>query len=199
MRIREPLISAWRLLVHGVVAATIILVCGTFLHEGGHALVTLLSGGEVTEVVILGIRVFPEVSLYGEFRSFGHVRNAAALDPIPQAWSGVAGSGTTALVGLLAFLLWNRSSRTGVVRTAQLACMALVFDAFCHSLPWIGIPMYVVFGSFTGKDPRMSELVAGSIELGVPEGLIYSFVFALPIVVVVEVARTMWRRRKAAD
>ena len=198
MRLRNPLFCAWRLLLHGVVAAAIILVCGTLLHEGGHALVALLSGGGVEEVVILGVRIYPEVSLYGELRSYGHVGYSEALDPIPQAWSRVAGSGMTALVGLLAFLLWHRSSRTGVVRTAQLACMALVFDAFCHSLPWVGIPMYVVIGSTTGKDPRMSELVAGSIELGVPEGLILSLVLALPIFMVAVVARTFWRQRRAS-
>ena len=183
-----------RLFAHGLVAAIVIFVCGTLLHEGGHALVALLSGGGVEEVVVLGVRIYPEFSLYGEFRSYGHVQYAEALDPIPQAWSRVAGSGATALVALLAFLLWHRSSRTGFLRTAQLACMTLVFDAFCHSLPWVGIPMYVVFGSFTGKDPRISELVAGSIELGVPESLILSLVFALPIIVFALSARTLWRQ-----
>ena len=182
-----------RLLVHGLVAASIIVLFGTLLHEGGHALVALLSGGGIEEVVVSGVRIYPDVGFDGEPRSFGHVLYARALEPIPNAWSRVAGSGTTALVGLIAFLLWHRSSRKGVLGTAQLACIALLFDAFCHSLPWVGIPMFVVFGRPAGQDPQVSELVAGSIALGVPEPLTLTLVFALPIVAFAVVLRSRTR------
>ncbi len=180
-----------------MVATGVIFVIGTVLHEGGHALAGVVAGAEIETFVVLGLRIWPSIEWVPTQGLFGYVSYDRELTGNARAWMQLAGSAATWIVALLALWTWRWPSRTegwSLARTAHLAGSFLWVDVFCHSLPYIGLPMYLVFGRSL-RDASTSELMFGATELGLGEYWLLSAIFVQPPLALWVLARRFKLRR----
>jgi hypothetical protein len=182
-------------LAHGLVFGLVMFGLGTVLHELGHAVAIELGGGDVVEIRVLWFRVFPELGFVPSIESYGRVSWVGPVSRSAIAWVDVAGGGSTWLASLVALATWSRARATGLPRTAHLAVALFFADVVCHSLPWIGVPMYVLFGS---TDPHKSEVVAGAVQLGLPEPLVVGVVLVQPVLAAAVLSAPSRRSRRRA-
>lgn len=186
-----------RWLLHPIAAAGVILVIGTLLHEGGHALAGAVAGAQIDAFVVLGLRLYPSLEWVPSEGLFGYVSYDRALAGDARAWMQIAGSAATWAVALLALWTWRWPSRTErwtTARSAHLAGCFLWVDVFCHSLPYVGMPMYLAFGRSV-RDAGTSELVFGATQLGLNEYWVLAAVFAQPPLALWVLVRRLKMRR----
>ena len=170
---------------HAAVLIVTLFVLGTCVHEGGHGIAATAGGARVTRAVILGWQVYPGLEKFTEGHGYyGTIWHART----PPEWVpriAIAGSLATWLVSVVAVAAWSlwppKRIPWGLGRTALLGCCAMGADVLAHTLPVVGLRMYLVFGG-RRADARLSELYYGALEMGVPSWLVLTLVFAWPFV-----------------
>jgi hypothetical protein len=148
------------------------IVLGTACHEiMGHALVARICGAEVSQIVVLGVQVWPGLEWLGSQGKFGWCRFSTDIEDRCYALALLAGSGSTWVVAVLsAILLRVRSWRPGW-HTVLFSLSLWWADLFLHTLPSFGCRRFVFWGSSLRAEPV--EAVA---QLGIPIPFFQAFV-----------------------
>ncbi len=139
------------------------MVLGTACHEiVGHGLVGVWFGGTITDVEILGARVYPKIKWLGWSGYYGRiwVDNIATIRG--EHWMSFGGAASTWLVSFIAIcLLWARPWRGPARRL--LAWLGIWWvDMFTYLMPTWGLKRSILWGG------TYSEPYEAAVALGAP-------------------------------
>ena len=145
---------------------------GVLCHELiGHGLVGVLFGGRITEVEILGFRVWPDLQFLGWSGRYGACEVVGITSAIGEALMSLAGAMSTFCVAVVAtVLLWAR--RFGRIARPILITLSLWWiDLFTYTLPSWGLPRSILWGQRTYSEPYEAAK-----SLGIPGPAFQAFV-----------------------
>ncbi len=159
--------------------AALLFIGGVILHEAGHAVAAVLLGAQIVRVNVIGLDVWPAFRLNVQPGYWGRIWWQGQLAPPQRAWVSLSGNLATLAVSLVALPVFltlsapaHTPAREGQVyrvpcgQTA-LAMLSLFFlDSLLHTLPTLGLPIYLFFGR---RDPATgSEGYLAATALGCP-------------------------------
>jgi hypothetical protein len=147
---------------------------GVLCHELiGHGLVGVIFGGRITEVDILGVRIWPVVRFVGWSGRYGECDVLNMPTRTGEAVMSLGGSMSTFCVATTAtFLLWRR--RWGnFVRPVLITISLWWIDLFTYMLPSWGLPRSIFWGQ-----RHYSEPFEAAISLGMPGAIFQILVVA---------------------
>lgn len=139
------------------------MVFGTICHEVvGHGLTGVWFGGTITDIEILGARVYPRREWLGWSGYYGRIRLEGIETECGDQWMKLAGAGSTWLVSVIAVcLLWLRTWRGWMRRL--LAWLGIWWiDMLTYLLPSWGWKRSVLWGGVR------SEPYEAAVALGAP-------------------------------
>jgi hypothetical protein len=181
------------LLVLGLVSLLNLLV-----HEFGHCLTMDAVGGECGGVYVYpGVKIFPLNELGQKYD--GPWPNAIgattyASPPPTEGARGIVsliGSGSVAILSLLALLALYVFHPRGGMRTVLLAQSIMFLDLLTYTiLPrWFGLPHFFVLG---GTEP---EPLNGAIQMGISESVFIAAVLVFSLIMTAGLVRFIARNR----
>lgn len=184
-------------MLHIAVAAFVVVVLGTFIHEFGHTLCIMCSGIQLTGFNVLGLQLWPTIERVPLDNGIGRVWWFGEATDRDTAWILVGGSGLTWLVSVIALVAWcRRSFKAPLVRTAVLSLIALSYDVLCATLPTIGLRDFVFAGECWDNVDR-AEFFYAAEAFGIPKQLLYVAIFGYPLVVATCITWA-WRKRRSS-
>lgn len=139
------------------------MVLGTLCHEiVGHGLTGILFGGTITDVEILGFRVYPSIQWLGWSGYYGRIFIDNISTERGEHWMQLGGAASTWLVSVIAVcLLWGRQWRGRARRV--LAWLGIWWiDIFTYLMPSWGFKRSILWGGVR------SEPYEAAVALGVP-------------------------------
>ncbi len=143
-----------------LVLALFCLFFYTFLHEGGHALAGILSGGTVT-----GFNV--------NFLDFSaHVNLAGSFTPAEMVANAIAGAGLPLLVWL-AFILAVPKRTNFALESIKLAATMIFLGTL---LAWVILPVVFISGEYPRDDVTEFLLHSGAAPLGITVAALGAYV-----------------------
>jgi hypothetical protein len=159
--------------------AGLLFAFGVFLHELGHGIAATLLGVRIVRINVVGVDIWPDFRLNLEHGYWGRIWWRGTLTPVESAWVGLSGNLATmsASLAALPLLLYlprgapasgqrGQIPRRPFVRTALVVLSLYFMDTLLHTLPTLGLPMYVLFGR---RDPAsVSEGYLSAQTLGCP-------------------------------
>jgi hypothetical protein len=166
---------------------------GTFWHEVmGHALVGVICGGRVREVIVLGTELYPQVGWVGWHAWFG----SCYVDQLPSAAAehvmSLAGSVSTWLVGVVATITLYIRAWRGLAR-AVLVCASLWWiDLATYLLPALGLRRWLFWGG------TYSEPYEAAIGLGIPGPFFLTLALASSALLASALAGRLIKDRRAS-
>ena len=141
------------------------LIVGTFVHEViGHGLTAVSLGGRITQVVILGLQVYPSLEFvdWPIVSGYGHINHDGVGTGPRLHLVNMAGSLSTWLVAVLANLvLWTRRRWYGWPRAVLIVLSLYWIDLFTYTLPTWGLKRSILWG------PVYSEPYQAAVGLGI--------------------------------
>ena len=168
------------------------LILGTACHElVGHGLTAVAFGATITDVQILGVRVWPSLDFLGWDGRYGACWWQGDLTESQSNWALLCGAGSTWLLALLAtILLWCH--RWGVWGRWILTGFSIWWlDVLTYTAPSWGLKRSILWGGST------SEPYNAAIGLGCPAWAYQSIVILSSLAMAVATAiRLRQLRRK---
>jgi len=146
-------------------AALAALVAGTVVHEViGHGLAATALGGRITQVVILGLQVYPALEFvdWPIVSGYGYIDYEGAQAFIYPEIINLAGSTSTWLVAVGANLvLWTRRRWYGWPKMVMVLLSIYWVDLFTYTLPSWGIPRSILWGQSYYSEPYHAAVSLG--------------------------------------
>lgn len=165
------------------------MVFGTAWHEVvGHGLTGVWFGGTITDVEILGARVYPEIKWLGWSGYYGRIWVDDIATMRGEHWMSFGGAASTWLVSFIAIcLLWMR--RWGGRPRRLLAWLGIWWiDMFTYLMPTWGLKRSVLWGG-TYSEPYEAAVALGAPGWAVQVGIVGSCVM-LGVALVVRLRMT---------
>lgn len=168
-----------------------LFVFGILLHECGHGVAAVLFGARIVRINVLGLDVWPQLRLDLQGGYWGRIWWQGTLTPVQRAWVGLSGNLATTAASVVALpLLWlpgtskkkagTDKPRPLLLRTTLVVLGLFFLDALLHTLPTLGLPMYLFFGK---RDPAsVSEGYLAAQALGCPGPAFQGIVVAYSLV-----------------
>lgn len=158
-----PLRLVWWVLYRLILPLAACMVFGTACHEiVGHGLTGVLFGGTITDVEILGARVYPEIKWLGWEGYYGRIWVDGIKTERGEYWMLLGGAGSTWLVSVIAVcLLWMRQWR-GPARRVLAWLGVWWIDMFTYLMPSWGLKRSILWGG------ARSEPYEAAVGLGAP-------------------------------
>lgn len=167
---------------------------GVLLHEAGHVLSALIFGARLTRLNVLGLEFLPSLRWQPMPGYYGYMTYQGDLTPVQDSLVSLAGSLATFSTAVVAQLvLWLIKPRPGAGRLAVLALCFFWLDILTHTLPTLGIPAYLFFGSRT-LTPA-AEAYRSAVALGMPGPLFQVLAVGLSLALL---ALTLFRWHRLA-
>ncbi|MCP4593106.1 MAG: hypothetical protein GY842_20415 [bacterium] len=156
------------------------LAVGTAWHEVvGHGLISVICGGRITGVEVLGIQLWPEPAWTGWPQRYGYCSIADIPTSTGRHLTDLAGSLSTLFVAVGAtVLLWVRRWQ-GWGRLVLIVLSLWWIDVLTYTLPSWGLRRSILWG------PVHSEPYDAAVALGVPGGVFQMFVVGSSILLAV--------------
>lgn len=150
-----------------ILLAAVIALLGLAVHEAGHAVTAVLSGGRVVKIQLLTFQIWPAIRWAEWDGMFGGIWFKGADQ---RGLILLMGSGTTALLGLCAAVLLRVAAPRSFFRKACLtAAVLLPLDILSYSIfPVLGWRHWILFGGY-GIEP-----LEGALGLGIPRAAYYA-------------------------
>jgi len=164
----------WCVVREGAWLASLLLLSlpvGAVCHEVlGHGLAAIALGGRVTRLEVLGFQVWPRIRWVGWQGRYGWCDYDGVEDARADAWVGLAGSGSTFVVAVLATVaLWF--ARRVWLRRILIVLSLWWIDLLTYLLPVFGLKRSILWGA------RYSEPYEAAVALGVPGALFVLLAF----------------------
>ena len=168
-----PIVSSLRITAFYLIGLLLCLPCGTLCHELlGHGGVGILAGGTITKIHVLGVDLWPHVRWAGWQGYYGWCGVEGIESAAGDVWMGLAGSGSTWLVAVLATAaLWLRRWR-GIARVALVYASLWWIDMATYVLPAFGLRRSIFWGGV------YAEPYECALQLGINGPLFLTLVFA---------------------
>lgn len=150
-----------------VILVAVLFWLGVLLHEAGHIVSALAFGAHLTGLNVLGLDLVPRLAwnplpgYYGYTSYQGHIH--AEQEEIVRLWGSLS---TFSLALIAQAVLWLTRPRRGIVRLTVLTLCFFWVDMLVHTLPTLGIPSYLFFGTRTITSAAEAYLAA--VALGLP-------------------------------
>lgn len=152
---------------------------GVLLHEAGHMAAAWAFGARITHLNVLGLDLLPSLGWAPEPGYYGYMRYAGDLSPFQRDIFELAGSLATLGAAIIAQAgLWLTHPR-GTARWAVLTLCFFWLDILTHTLPTLGIPAYLFFGTRTITSSAEAYLAA--VSLGMPGRLFQTLAVGLSV------------------
>jgi len=150
-------------MAHVLIPLAACMVFGTACHEVvGHGLTGVLAGGTITDVEILGARLYPEFKWLGWSGYYGRIWVDGIKTERGENWMQLGGAASTWLVSVIAVcLLWMRQWR-GAARRVLAWLGVWWIDIFTYLMPSWGLKRSILWGGIR------SEPYEAAVALGVP-------------------------------
>lgn len=153
---------------------------GVLLHEAGHAASALLFGARLMWVNVLGLDLIPTLAWNPLSGYFGYMRYDSVLTPLQDEIVRLCGSLTTLWIALAAqCALWLGHRPKRFVRLALLTLCFYWLDILTYTLPTLGIPAYLFFGTHIVTEKAEAYLAA--VEMGMSSWLFQVITLSLSI------------------
>ena len=166
------------------------MVFGTVCHEiVGHGLTGVWFGGTITDVEILGARVYPQLEWLGWSGYYGRIWVDGIASERGEHWMSFGGAASTWLVSVIAVcLLWMRQWRGRARRV--LAWLGIWWiDIFTYLMPSWGLKRSILWGG-TRSEPYEAAVALGAPGWAVQIGIVGSCtVLAIALVVRLRMTR----------
>lgn len=160
-----------RFLLHVILPIAGCMIVGTAWHEVvGHGLTGVWFGGTITDVEIMGARVYPHFEWRGWSGYYGRIWVDGIDTARGEAWMLLGGAASTWLVSVVAVgLLWMRRWRGWPRRV--LAWLGIWWiDLFTYMMPSWGLRRSILWGG------TVSEPYEAAVALGAPGWAVQVFV-----------------------
>jgi hypothetical protein len=140
---------------------------GVLLHEAGHIVAAWMFGAQLIQLNVLGLDLLPSLQWAPMPGYYGFMDYNGVLSSTQETIVSLSGSLATFGVAVAAQLgLWLHHPRRGMARWAVLVLCFFWLDILTHTLPTLGIPAYLFFGSRTVTSSAEAYLAA--VSLGMP-------------------------------
>jgi hypothetical protein len=178
-----------RLFIHAFVVALCVLAA-FFAHEMGHVAATLLLGGRVLNINVLGAQWYPRFVWMPQLGFGGYVVWLLRPDNLIPRVVLLSGSTGTLLIAVAAAVSLNLIRVQGVRRTALVVISLYFADSVIHIIPVLGVTYYWAPLSVRG----FSEAYFALADLGVPGSVYIAFVGIISLLIVTLMIRALTRR-----
>jgi uncharacterized membrane protein len=187
-----------KLLTQWLSAALAALVAGTVVHEViGHGLAATALGGHITQVVILGLQVYPSLEFVGWpiVSGYGSIDYDGAQAFIYPEIIDLAGSLSTWLVAVGANLvLWTRRRWQGWPKVVLVLMSIYWMDLLTYTLPSWGIPRSILWGQSYYSEPYQA-----AVGLGLDGNVFRAFVMVTSGAMLLSLVLHVRRSRRQRD
>jgi hypothetical protein len=170
---------------------------GVLLHEAGHIVSAWIFGARLTRLNVLGLELVPRLGWRPLVGHYGLMSVRGALTPhqrdVMRLWGSLATLGAALAAQAV---LWLTRPRRGAVRLCVLTLCFFWLDILTHTLPTLGIPAYLLFGTRTVTSSAEAYLAA--VALGMPGWLFQALAVGVPVALL---AATLirWHLLRRAD
>lgn len=182
----------WRFLGHVGVAGGL-FVLGALAHEAGHGLAATLFGARLVRLNVLGVQLYPALAWDFQPGYFGRIWWQGQLTPGQRAWELLAGNLATMAVSAAALPLYLRLHPRGLAHTALLTLSLFFLDTLAHTLPTLGLPMYLFFGRRSVE--AVSEGYLAAVALGAPGWAFQAAIIGYALLAAALIGRRLWSKR----
>ena len=181
-----------------VIVLGLVAVLNLLIHEFGHCITLEKVDGECEGVYVYpGVKIWPLSEWADEYpRTWnGWVGFARAAKPAPTEYTNglvsLMGSGSSAIISLLALLGLYRFRPKGGVRLLLIAQSIMFIDLLTYTiLPrWFGLPHFFFIG---GTSP---EPLNGAIQMGISEPTIIAVVLTFSLLMTIGLVRYVSQNR----
>lgn len=151
---------------------------GVLLHEAGHIASAWLFGARLTRLNVLGLDLIPSLGWRPQPGYYGLASYKGRLTPTQTQVVRLSGSLSTLSAAVAAQAgLWLSRPRRGITRLSVLILSFFWLDILTHTLPTLGVPAYLFFGSRAISSTAEAYLAA--VDLGMPGWLFQALVIGL--------------------
>jgi hypothetical protein len=170
---------------------------GVLLHEAGHVVSAWIFGARLTRLNVLGLELVPRLGWHPLADHYGLMSFRGALTPhqrdVMRLWGSLATLGAALAAQAI---LWLTRPHRGAVRLCVLTLCFFWLDILTHTLPTLGIPAYLLFGTRTVTSSAEAYLAA--VALGMPGRLFQALAVGVSVALL---AATLirWRLLRCAD
>lgn len=158
----------------------------------GHALVGVVYGGRVRQVVVLGTELYPRVAWIGWEGWFG----SCHVDGLPSAAAervvSLAGSVSTWLVSVVACVVLYVRRWRGLARAALVCASLWWIDLVTYLQPALGLRRWLFWGA------THSEPYEAAIALGIPGALFLTLALGSSALLAAALAARLIKDRRAS-
>lgn len=184
-------------LMGGLLIIVVLLWVGTLIHEMGHVIVVWLAGGTLTELNVFGVDLYPHLGLTMQSGYYGWMGYDGHINSIQHAHLMLWGSLATLITAIIAqVILWAHPLQKWLPRFMVIVVSFFWLDIFTHTLPAVGLPMYLFFGSRSAEST--SEAYQGAVALGMP-GMLFAVLTIAISILLMSLTLLQWRRLKQPE
>lgn len=156
------------------------IALGTAWHEVlGHGFVGAACGGRVTEIVVLGVRLWPDRAWTGSVGAFGSCDVVGVRAGLCEHLWLLTGSLSTFAVSASAVLLLQLRKWKPPARLVLFGLSLWWIDLLTYTLPSLGLRRYLLFGR------RHAEPFDAAVAMGIPGWLFQLLTFGVCLLLAV--------------